>query len=115
MEQDDGSLSRPTEPAQNIGTLNSVSGFVKNLVSFKKLMLSGLLLLVVVAVLLGTRPGDPLESKEYKELQTKKGELESKRSSLNAEIQLLPDVTAELSDYEDRVERWNSVFEVIGK
>lgn len=80
----------------------------------KKLLLLGSAVLLVVVVVLLARPGDPLESKEYKELLDKKSALETEISSLESQIQSLPDVSAEIADYESSVEKLNSALRRIG-
>jgi hypothetical protein len=86
----------------------------RTLVSPKKLLLLGSAVLLVVVVVLLARPGNPLESKEYKELLDKKSALETKKSNLEATLQKFQDaseISAEISDYERRVADWNAVFE----
>ena len=80
----------------------------------KKLLLLGSTVLLVVVVVLLARPGDPLESKEYKELLDKKSALETKKSNLETTLQKFRDASAisdEISDYERRVANWDAVFE----
>jgi cell division protein FtsB len=85
----------------------------KTLVSPKKLLLIGSAVLFVVVVVLLARPGNPLESKEYKELLDKKTALETEISSLESQLQSFPDVSEEIADYEKRVEKWGEVFTAI--
>lgn len=84
---------------------------IKTQVSPKKMLILGSAVLLVVVVVLLTRPGNPLESKEYKELLDKKTALETQKSSLESQIQSLPDVSAEIADYERRVVNWISALD----
>ena len=86
----------------------------KTLVSPKKMLILGSAVLLVVVVVLLARPGDPLESKEYKELLDKKSSLEAKKSNLETTLQSFRDaseISVEISDYERRLVNWNAVFE----
>lgn len=63
---------------------------------------------------------DPIESKEYKELFSKKSDLISKRSELNAkknELDLklgaFEGNQAAIEDYERRIRKWNDVISAI--
>jgi peptidoglycan hydrolase CwlO-like protein len=115
LEQDNGSFSEPPELVEDTGKSDSVSGLVKNLLSTRKILALGSLLLVAVVILFAARPGDPTESKEYKDLQTEKAALQSKLSAIKAKVESVPDVSAEINLYELRIKRWNSALKAIGE
>lgn len=81
------------------------------------------ILAALVVVFVGIRvfgSSDPIESKEYKELLSKKSDLVSKRSELNAKkneldskLGAFEDNQAAIEDYERRIKYWNDVISAI--
>lgn len=77
-----------------------------------------------VVVFVGIRvfgSSDPIESKEYKELLSKKSDLVSKKSELNAQKSQLESQLGAfegnqvaIEDYERRIKKWNDVISAIG-
>ena len=68
---------------------------------------------VIVLAVVGFRilqPGDPIESKEYKDLITQKAELITKKTELETQIAAVPDVQAEIDESAIRVERWKEAL-----
>ena len=69
----------------------------------------GVIILAVVAFRF-LQPGDPIESKEYKDLITQKAELNTKKTELETQIAAVPDVQSEIDESAIKVERWKEAL-----
>lgn len=81
----------------------------------QKLILAGVIsgVLIFFFAIRFTASGDPKDSKEYKELLFRKEELVGKKADLQKELNGLRDVTTEITDYREKVERWRAALEEV--
>ena len=105
-EQEFANLIQASEPVATSQESQSEPEVKKTLVSPKKMLILGSALLLVVLVVLLVRPGNPLESKEYKELLDKKTALETQKTTLESQLQSLPDISAEIARLDKIASNW---------
>lgn len=82
-------------------------------ISPKKLLAGIVILFLVFVGFRVTRPGNPVESKEYKELLQRKSSLESSKSDLEKRLKDSESVQQEVDKYRGLVADWKAAIEEI--